>query len=284
MSEATGPHPKPAKNAVRNEKDRKRRADGLLRHKQDLAEKQAEIDHLQGSLTGVLGQMANFKGVADIIRDNQKSIQPWDDNGPANLEECRGCGGRGIRDGMEIARLTAICRKSDCGPLENDIVRLRQQIATLEKRNADLEEGRDNFESVYAGFEKQLARKDAKLEAEEKEEADLEATLEKEKADLEAALEKENADLEAEILELKLEHKLDYKKLDDQNNHLIEERLQQENRIIGLENRIIDLESQIQLVKDDLAYGPMEGSVAGAGDDLSAEEQAYQQAQRQHSS
>jgi hypothetical protein len=36
--------------------------------------KQAEIDHLQGSLTGVLGQMANSKGVADIIRDYQKSI------------------------------------------------------------------------------------------------------------------------------------------------------------------------------------------------------------------
>ena len=45
--------------------------------------------------------------------------------------------------------------------------------------------------------------------------------LEKEKAGLEATLEKEIADLEAEILgELKLEHKLDYKKLDDQNNHL----------------------------------------------------------------
>ena len=150
MSEATGPHPKPAKNAVRNEKDRKRRADGLLRHQQDLAEKQEEIDHLHGSLTGVLGQLANFEGVAEITRDYQKCMQPWDDNEPVDLEYCRGCGGRGIRDGMEIARLTAICRKSDCGPLENDIVRLRQQIATLEKRNADLEEGRDNFESQYA--------------------------------------------------------------------------------------------------------------------------------------
>jgi hypothetical protein len=90
-------------------------------------------------------------------------------------------------------------------------------------------------------------------------------------------LERENADLEAEILELKLEHKLDYKKLDDLNNHLIEERMQQDKRII-------DLEYQIQLLKTDLAYGMMEGSVAGFGDDLSAEEQAYQQAQRQHSS
>jgi hypothetical protein len=60
------------KNPSRNEKDRKRRADGLLRHQQDLAEKQAEIGHLHGSLTGVLGQLANFEGVAEIIRDYQK--------------------------------------------------------------------------------------------------------------------------------------------------------------------------------------------------------------------
>jgi hypothetical protein len=53
-------------------------------------------------------------------------------------------------------RLTAICRKTKRGPLENELVRLRAQVATLEERNADLEEGRDNFDSVYAGFEKQL--------------------------------------------------------------------------------------------------------------------------------
>ena len=94
----------PPKNAKRNEKDRKRRVDCLLRHQQDLAEKQAEIDHLQVSLTGVLGQMANFKGVADIIRDYQECMVPWDDNEPVDLEYCRGCGGRGTRDGMEILR------------------------------------------------------------------------------------------------------------------------------------------------------------------------------------
>jgi hypothetical protein len=54
----------PPKNAKRNEKDRKRRADGLLRHQQDLAEKQAEIDHLHGSLTGALGQLENFEGAS----------------------------------------------------------------------------------------------------------------------------------------------------------------------------------------------------------------------------
>jgi hypothetical protein len=96
-----------------------------------LAEKQAEIGHLQGSLTGVLGQMANFKGVAEIIRDYQKSVQPWDDKEPVDLMECRGCSGQGIRAKMEIVRLTAICRKTKCGPLENEIVRLRAQIADL---------------------------------------------------------------------------------------------------------------------------------------------------------
>jgi chromosome segregation ATPase len=41
----------------------------------------------------------------------------------------------GIRAEMEIARLTAICRKTDCGPLENEIARLRAQIRALEEGN-----------------------------------------------------------------------------------------------------------------------------------------------------
>jgi hypothetical protein len=51
------------------------------------ADKQAEIDHLRSSSTVVLEQMANLKGVAEIIRDcYQKSIQPWEDNGPVDLD------------------------------------------------------------------------------------------------------------------------------------------------------------------------------------------------------
>jgi hypothetical protein len=53
MSGASGPPSKPVKNATRNEKDRKRRADGLQRHQHALAKKQAEIDYLHGNLTGV---------------------------------------------------------------------------------------------------------------------------------------------------------------------------------------------------------------------------------------
>jgi hypothetical protein len=53
----------PPKNAKRNEKDRKRRADGLLRHQQDLAEKQAEIDHLHGGLlNGGIGPVGELRG------------------------------------------------------------------------------------------------------------------------------------------------------------------------------------------------------------------------------
>jgi hypothetical protein len=73
-----------------------------------------------------------------------------------------------------------------------------------------------------------------------------------------------------------VEHERNYKELDDRNNQEIEERHQQ-----GI--RIIDLGHQIELLKDDLAYGPMEGPVAGFGDDLSAEEQSYQQAKQRHS-
>jgi hypothetical protein len=174
----------PPKNASRNEKDRKRRADGLLRHQQDLAEKQAEIDHLHGSLTGVLGQLANFEGVAEVIRDYQRCMQPWDDNESADLEYCRGCGGRGTRDGMEIARLTAICRKSDCGPLENEIVRLRQQVRTLEERKTgeseseaeeEVEEEVENeMENVALHYaEGELARVKTELEEEKIKNADL---------------------------------------------------------------------------------------------------------------
>jgi hypothetical protein len=95
-------------------------------------------------------------------------------------------------------------------------------FARADRSSLYLEEGRDNHESVYALFEKQLARRDAKLEAEEKEKADLEATLEKERADLEATLEKEKADLDAKVFELEwrqckdcIEHELDYKDMYD---------------------------------------------------------------------
>jgi chromosome segregation ATPase len=142
---------------------------------------------------------------------------------------------------MEIARLAAIYRKTKCGPLENEIVCLRAQIATLEEHNADLEEGRYNYESQYALMEKQLARKDAKLEAEEKE-----------RADLEAALEKENADLEAEIYEssLKLEHKQGHKKVYD----LYKEELQEN---MGQYGQILELEEENENPKDQMAVVAM---------------------------
>jgi chromosome segregation ATPase len=150
-------------------------------------------------------------------------------------------------------------------------------------RNADLEEGTGNFESMYAGFEKQMARKDAKLEAEEKERADLEATLEKENADLEATLEKEKvdleetlekekADLEAEVLELKLEHKQEIKEIYDLYNEELQENM-------GQYGQVLELEEENEELKDQMMA--MEGPVAGFGGDLSAEEQAYQQAKQQ---
>ena len=68
--------PERTKNPARNKKDRERRRVGGARHAKALADKQAEIDHLRGSLTGVLGQMENFKGVADIIRDYRSQSIP----------------------------------------------------------------------------------------------------------------------------------------------------------------------------------------------------------------
>jgi hypothetical protein len=47
---------------------------------------------------------------------------------------------------------------------------------------------------------------------------------------------------------------------------------------------IAELEEENEKLKDQMAMMAMEGSVAGFGGDLSAEEQAYQQAKQQHSS
>jgi hypothetical protein len=94
--------------------------------------------------------MANFKGVAEIIRNYQlPEVNPrpgmttsrltWRNAGVA----VGGAGRASEVRGMEIARLTAICRKSDCAglsTLENALVRLRAQITTLEERNANMEE------------------------------------------------------------------------------------------------------------------------------------------------
>jgi hypothetical protein len=74
-----------------------------------------------------------------------------------------------------------------------------------------------------------------------------------------------------------VEHERNYKELDDRNNQVLDEHLQQDKRII-------DLGYQIELLKDEMAYGPMGGSVAGFGDDLTAEDPPYQQATQRHSS
>jgi hypothetical protein len=78
-------------------------------------------------------------------------------------------------------------------------------------------------------MEKQLARKDAKLEAEEKENADLDSKN--------AELDSKNDDLKIEVLEIKselsspppcedcVEHERNYKELNDRNNQEIDERL-----------------------------------------------------------
>jgi hypothetical protein len=153
----------------------------------------------------------------------------------------------------------------------NGLVCLRAQIAALEERKADLEEGMGNYESQYALMVKQLARKDEKQEAAEKENADLHSKN--------TNLFLKNVELDLKNVELVsglarchcFEHGRDYKELDDLNNHERDERAQQD---IEQKQRIIDLGHQIEILKVDLAHGPMGGSVAGFGDNLSAEEQA----------
>jgi hypothetical protein len=133
-----------------------------------------------------LDQVVNFKGVAEIIRDYQKSIQPLGDNEPVDLEEFRGCGGRGIRDqmGWRLPGSRRSAGKRSAGLSRTSLFvcarrsRLWRSVTQILNRN------------IYALIEKQLARKDEKLEAEEKENADLNS---------------KNDDLKTEVLEIKSE-------------------------------------------------------------------------------
>jgi hypothetical protein len=105
-------------------------------------------------------------------------LVPWDDNEPVSIMECRGCGGQGIRAEMEIARLTAICRKTDCGALENELVRLRAHIATLEERKTGDSDSGAEEEMEFASqadADGELARANAELEEQETKNADLDS-------------------------------------------------------------------------------------------------------------
>ena len=72
-------------------------------------------------------------------------------------------------------------------------------------------------------------------------------------------------------------HEEDYKWLSGRYDKELDENLQQHQQIA-------ELEEENEKLKDQMAMMAMEGYVAGFGGDLSAEEQAYQQAKQQHSS
>jgi hypothetical protein len=167
---------------------------------------------------------------------------------------------RGIRDAMEIARLTAICRKTKCGALDNEIVRLRAQIAALEgalenaERIADLEK---------QGVEREKKENAKKITDLEKQNADLDSK----NADLDSKnnnLFLKNVELELEVNQLEsglarchyVEHERDYKELDDLNNQERDERMQED---IKQSERIIDLEFENQHLEDVMAYGAGRG-------------------------
>jgi hypothetical protein len=65
--------------------------------------------------------------------------------------------------------------------------------------------------------------------------------------------------------------------LSDRYDEKLDENLQQHKQVA-------ELEEENENLKDEMAYGPMEGSVAGFGGDSSAEEQPYQQAKQRNNS
>jgi hypothetical protein len=72
-------------------------------------------------------------------------------------------------------------------------------------------------------------------------------------------------------------HEGDYKWLSGRYDEKLDEDLQQHQQVV-------ELEFENEELKDQMAVMATEGPVAGFGGDLSAEEQAYQQAKQQHSS
>ena len=72
-------------------------------------------------------------------------------------------------------------------------------------------------------------------------------------------------------------HEGEYKEIYDLYNEGLDENMQQFQHIV-------ELEFENEELKDQMAMMATEGPVAGFGGDLSAEEQAYQQAKQQHSS
>ena len=186
---------------------------------------------------------------------------------------------------MEIARLTAICRKSDCGPLENEIVRLRQQIRTLEDRKTGDSES-EAEEEVENEVENEVRGRGGSGEL-----ARVQTELEEPKLlVMKSKFARDELEIEILVMKSKLAsphspppcedcvvHEEDYKWLSDRYDKELDENLQQHQQIA-------ELEEENEKLKDQMAMMAMEGSVAGFGGDLSAEEQAYQQAKQQHSS
>ena len=91
------------------------------------------------------------------------------------------------------------------------------------------------------------------------------------------ALEAEKADLQAEKSDQAAKHDEDYRGIWGLYNEGLDENMQQFQHIV-------ELEFENEELKDQMAMMATEGPVAGFGGDLSAEEQAYQQAKQQHSS
>jgi hypothetical protein len=180
---------------------------------------------------------------------------------------------------MEIARLTAICRKSDCGPLENELVRLRAQIATLEERKTGDSESKAEEEMEFASqadADGELARANADLE--ERLEIEIDSCFD---------LQSKNDDLEIEILEIKselacrkcevgVEHEEHYKWLPGKYDQELDENMQQGQQIAerGRNQKTEGSDG------DDGDGGPCGGNRW----ESDAEERAYQQATKKHSS
>jgi DNA repair exonuclease SbcCD ATPase subunit len=121
----------------------------------------------------------------------------------------------------------------------------------------DLEEDRGNYESQYALMVKQLARKDEKLEAAEKENGDLDSKnveLDRQQAArMATSRPRPSSSSESELSYRKCEmcvgHGDNYKWLSDRYDEELDENMQQDQQIVELEEK----NEKLKAVKDQMA-------------------------------
>jgi hypothetical protein len=188
---------------------------------------------------------------------------------------------------MEIARLTAICRKTDCGPLENELVRLRAHIAALEERKTGDSESEAEEEMEFAS--KQMRTENWHVRMQNWKSRKTRTRISTARTSISKARmttsRSRSSSSSPNLLISRPRSSSSSPSTNKKSKKFTTYTRRSCKRTWGSAvGYSLELEEENEKLKDEMAMMAMEGHVAGFGGDLSAEEQAYQQAKQQHSS